>query len=198
MKTKSKTVLVSLTTLIILFVGCTKNSNSNSSNNNPPPSSSSIMDTTINVVFVFQALGGPYGNFSIYSYAYNSSNQYQAGSDYNISNIYSSGGTLNYYSSGDTSHINMCTATTVVNEAMLFSKSNVAHFQMQLATYGGAPNTWESVRFDYNPSTRKITSYFYPANSNILNENLTSTSLAPNTNYSFNCKTGKWVIYCKF
>lgn len=167
-----------------------KEASTTSSNGSPSPVPITCMDTTVNVDFVIQAIGSPYTGINLNSYGYDSNSQYTPGSNFNdpISS------NLNYYSAGDTSHINKCTATIVISKTMLFSKTYFAHFSIQLQRSTG----FQNVQFDYNPTLRKFTSYIYPFNANATGQGTVHSTLATNTGYSLNCKTGKWVIYCKY
>lgn len=188
-----KNLRLTLSTLIvtaILMFGCKKETSTPPINNNNNNNTPALMDTTVNVDFVIQAPGQPWTNIAISSIGFDSNNQYYDGSNYNVA----ISGNVNYYSAGDTSHINKCSAPIFINKSMLFSKTIVAHFEIEIVQSGGFINA----QFDYDPLLRKFTSFIYPVNGNPVGQNSVHPILVANTGYSLNCKSGKWVIYCKF
>jgi hypothetical protein len=198
---KTITIFLGIYLATIIGIGCKKQTVAPNSNNNTPVTPN-YFDTTVTVNFVIQAnvyFGG--GNMSLTSYDYDSNNQFQSGSNYYLT-IYGNGpstgqyaNNVTLYAAGDTSHVNKCSSAIVLTKSMLFSKTKVAHFgiQIQQSSMG-----FQNAQFDYDPTSRKFTSIIYPVNSNAVNQASVSPSLAPNTGYSLNCQAGKWVIYCKF
>jgi hypothetical protein len=186
------------TTLLIILIcfafACKKSTPTSNNNNSTPPLASTFFDTTISVNFVIQAVGAPYTNIHFASIGFTSSNINSAQAGGSTYNLNPSPININYCTAGDTSHINYCSAITYINESMKFSKSNIAHFEIQISSTNG----FQNAQFDYNPATKKFTSFIYPVNTNMTNQDTVHPILVANTGYSLNCVPGKWVIYCKF